>query len=94
MAYMTQENKKEIAAKLKTALKGVNIKYSLSVRHHSTIVMSVKSSDIDFIGNFNENNRDRDDRVADGYLSPSAHWVGGSRETHRLELCNNRHNQE
>ena len=50
MAYMNQEKKKLIAQDLKEALKGVNIKYSLGVRHHSTIVMNIWESDIDFFG--------------------------------------------
>ena len=48
MAYMSQERKKEIAAELKEALKGSGIRYSLRVRHHSTIVMTVQSGPIDF----------------------------------------------
>lgn len=48
MAYMSQEKKSKIAADLKKALKGVNIKYSLSVRNHSTIVMTIYASEFDF----------------------------------------------
>lgn len=48
MAYMNQERKKVIADALKKNLKGVNIKYSLSVQNYSTIVMTIKSGDVDF----------------------------------------------
>lgn len=50
MAYMNQEKKKIIADALKAALKGENIKYTLSVRNHSTIVMTIKESRFDWIG--------------------------------------------
>lgn len=48
MAYMSQERKKQIAQKLKQALKGSGLKYSLAVNHHSTLVMTIISGPIDF----------------------------------------------
>lgn len=54
MAYMNQERKATIAAKIKPILKKYNLKGSLSVRNHSTVVLTIKSGDIDFIGNFNK----------------------------------------
>lgn len=46
MAYMSQENKKFIAANLKTVMKQFpKIKYSLSVRHHMTLVMTISRGD-------------------------------------------------
>ena len=49
MAFMNQERKKKLAALLKEKLKDVPIKYSLSVEHHSSIVMTIKSGAIDFL---------------------------------------------
>ena len=54
MASMSQEKKAEIAGNLKRALHGSGVSYSLSVRHHSTLVMTIRQSSIDFIGNYNE----------------------------------------
>jgi hypothetical protein len=54
MAYMNQEKKAKISAQLKPILKKYNIKGSLSVRNHSTIVLTLKSGKIDFIENFIE----------------------------------------
>jgi hypothetical protein len=54
MAYMTQENKKKIAANLRKALQGSGLRYSLSVHNHSTIKMKVRSGPVDFIQNFND----------------------------------------
>ena len=52
MAYMSQERKSEIAPKVKSILSKYGIKGSLSVRHHSTLVLNIKSGSIDFIENY------------------------------------------
>ena len=54
MAYMNQEKKAVIAAKLKKILAGTGVKYSLSVHNHLAISMTIKSAPVDFIQNFNE----------------------------------------
>ena len=56
MAYMSQENKKSKAPLINAILKKYNIKGSLSVREHSTLVLNVKSGAIDFINNYNKQN--------------------------------------
>ena len=53
MAYMSQENKAVIAAKIKPILAKYGVKGSLSVCNHSTIVLTLKSGKIDFIENLN-----------------------------------------
>lgn len=53
MAYMNQERKQKIAANLKPILKKYGVKGTLSVRNHSSIVLTLKSGKIDFIGNSN-----------------------------------------
>ena len=53
MAYMNQERKAKIAKALKPVLAKYKVKGSLSVRNHSTIVLTLKSGAIDFIGNSN-----------------------------------------
>lgn len=51
MAYMNQEKKARIAAALKLAApKGW--KYSLAVRHHSTIVLTISEAPVDLIDAF------------------------------------------
>ena len=49
MAYMSQEHKKELAPAIKAVLKKYGVKASLSVKHHSTLVLNIKSSKIDFL---------------------------------------------
>lgn len=53
MAYMNSEKKATIQAAIKPILAKYGVKGSLSVRHHSTIVLTLKSGKIDFIGNSN-----------------------------------------
>jgi hypothetical protein len=52
MAYMSQEKKAQIAPVVKAILKKYNVKGSLSVRNHSTLVLNIKSGAIDFVENF------------------------------------------
>jgi hypothetical protein len=54
MAYMNQERKQKIAQALKPILDKYKVKGSLSVRSHMTIVLTLKSGAIDFIGNSNK----------------------------------------
>lgn len=52
MAYMNQERKARIATALKPILAKYGVKGSLSVRSHSSIVLTLKSGKIDFVENF------------------------------------------
>ena len=54
MAYMNQERKQKIAQTLKPILAKYKVKGSLSVRNHMSIVLTLKSGAIDFIGNSNK----------------------------------------
>ncbi len=53
MAYVSQDEKKAIAPKVKALLKKFGLKGSLSIDNHSTLVLTVKSGKIDFITDFN-----------------------------------------
>lgn len=53
MAFMSQEKKAELAPRIKAILGKYGIKGSLSVYHHSTLVLNIASGRIDFIGNLN-----------------------------------------
>jgi hypothetical protein len=59
MAYMNQETKAKIVEAVKPILKKYGIKASFGVRHHSNIVVNIKSGRIDFIGNFIETLRSK-----------------------------------
>ena len=51
MAYMSQEKKAAIAPKVKAILKKYNMKGSLSVRHHSTLILTLKEGPLKFAQN-------------------------------------------
>ncbi len=53
MAYMSQEKKKQLAVTIKAICKTFGVKATLSVHHHSTLVLTIKSSPIDFVANYN-----------------------------------------
>ena len=79
MAYMSQENKVSIAAELTSVLRGTGVKYSLSVRHHSTLVMKIQRGSIDWLENYNTCGRTRhhgpfEFQSAVGYLSINPYW--------------------
>lgn len=74
MAYMNQERKAAIAPVVKAICKKYGIKASLAVRHHSTLVLNIKSGAIDFIGNFNKVRGQRINDVAKEYLKVNPYW--------------------
>ena len=49
MAYMSQEHKKELAPKIKSICKNYGVRATLGVRHHSTLVLNIWESGIDFL---------------------------------------------
>ena len=54
MAYMNQDRKAQIAPVVKAILKKYGVKGTLAVRDASTLVLTIKSSNFDFIGDYNE----------------------------------------
>jgi hypothetical protein len=78
MAYMSQEKKAKIAANLKSVVPS-NWKYSLAVRHHSTIVFNLKSAPLDLPAiwfRFNaDKNPDRAPDHAPSSLQVNTHWL-------------------
>ena len=52
MAYMSQDRKAQRAPVIKAILNKYGVKGTLSVRNHSTLVLTLKSGKIDFIENF------------------------------------------
>lgn len=54
MAFVSQELKSKLAPKIKAICKKYKVKASLAVNNHSTLVLNIQSSPIDFIKNFNE----------------------------------------
>lgn len=71
MAYINQEGKKKVAIAMNKVAQKYGLKFSLSIRHHSTLVCKIKSGKVDFIGNFNENQRDDERKIERGYFELS-----------------------
>jgi hypothetical protein len=69
MAYMNQDKKKVIAAKLKPVLKKYGVKGTLSVRNHMSIVLNIKSGKVDFFTDYG----DREDAVKFG-IQVNPYW--------------------
>ena len=55
MAYMSQEKKAAIAPTIKAICKKYNVKASLAVHNHSTLVLNIKQGPIDFFTSYNKN---------------------------------------
>jgi hypothetical protein len=78
MAYVSQQDKKEIAPVVKNILKKYNLKGSLSVRNRSTLVLTIKSGEIDFINNYNNNSKEKfgdQGHIVQDYIDINRHWV-------------------
>jgi hypothetical protein len=52
MAYVSQEKKALVVEALKAAGLNKRFKYSIRVRHHSTLVLTIKSGDVDFAADY------------------------------------------
>jgi len=70
MAYVSQDMKAKLAPAIKDLLKKYGLKGSLSVRHHSSLVLTISQGKIDFIGNFNSTN-ERQPRYNDRAFMPA-----------------------
>ena len=73
MAYITQAEKKVIAAKMKEFMPK-DWKYSLSIDNHSSITCRVKSAPVDL---YKEMNEDYHKAIRDGHYSANTHvsWL-------------------
>ena len=79
MAYVSPEMKAKIAPTIKAICKKYNVKASLAVHNRSTLVLNVKQSPIDFIGNYNKvvGNQPggfRNGSPAENSMSPNPYW--------------------
>jgi len=89
VAYMDQEKKSKIAAALKLAIPKT-WKYSLGVRHHSTIVLTIASAPVDLIAEWNKNakaqaewkNEARLFSPADGYVQVNHFYLERAFDKH------------
>ena len=85
MAYVSQDLKAKLSPTIKAICKKYGIKASIAVRHHSTLVLNLKSGSIDFIENAIATdaakvsaNKMTDDRIAyfrnEQYMDVNPYW--------------------
>jgi len=82
MAYMSQEHKKELAPTIKSVLSKYGMKGTIGIKHHSTLVINIKSGKLDIIGNWynkatehGETNRYGDKVVKPEYMQVNEYWI-------------------
>jgi hypothetical protein len=77
MAYMNQDRKAQLAPAIKQVCKKYNAKVSIAVRHHSTLIVTIASSPIDFIKNYNDTNKDahRYEPITDTYHRVNEYYI-------------------
>jgi hypothetical protein len=66
MAYVSKQDKARLAPGIKAVLKKYDMKGSISVRHHSTLVVKVKSGHIDFSDYM---------RGPDQFIDVNVYWI-------------------
>ena len=66
MAYVSKQDKAELAPGIKAVLKKYKMKGSISVRHYSTLVVKIPSGVIDFSDYFTH---------GEGYIQVNEYWI-------------------
>jgi len=66
MAYVSKQDKAELAPTIKAVLKKYGMKGTISVQHHSSLVVKIKSGVIDFSDSF---------KGADSYIQVNEYWL-------------------
>jgi hypothetical protein len=90
MSFMSQEKKKSLAPKIKELLKKHGLKGSLSVNHHSTLVLNITSGKIDLLGSYNKMvdilpSSSIPKHKAEGYLQANVYWLQNHFEGKAME---------
>lgn len=73
MAYVSQELKAKLAPAIKAACKKYGMKGTIAVRHHSTLVVNIKSGKLDMIGNYNTRTTNPNGH-ARNYIDVNPYW--------------------
>lgn len=78
MAYMSQEKKKALAPAIKRVLKKYHMNGSIAVRNHSTLVVNLKSGELDIIKNHNDvvvASRGQNPNLATNYIQVNQYYT-------------------
>ena len=74
MAYVSQDMKKQLAPAIKAVFKKYGVKGSISVRHHSSLVVTIRSGNLDFIGEANQFNREYAERTGQQFYPVTGNY--------------------
>jgi hypothetical protein len=76
MAYMSQEHKARLAPTIRAICKRHGVKATLSVRHHSSLVLTVKQGSINFYSDFNGEGLNRNYHIQVNPYHYGSHFTG------------------
>ena len=62
MAYISQQDKRDLSPGIKKVLKTYNMKGTISIRHHSTLIVTLTEGELDLIKVENDIRRERHER--------------------------------
>ena len=62
MAYISQQDKRDLLPGIKKVLKTYNMKGTVSIRHHSTLIVTLTEGELDLIRVENDIRRERHSR--------------------------------
>ena len=62
MAYISQQDKRDLSPGIKKVLKTYNMKGTISIRHHSTLIVTLTEGELDLIKVENDIRRERHSR--------------------------------
>lgn len=63
MAYISQDEKKNLLPEINRVLKNYGMKGSVSIKHHMTLTVTLSTGRLDLIGNWFDNQQKRPDRI-------------------------------
>ncbi len=75
MAYMSQEKKKMLAPQIKAVLKKYGVKATISVSHHSTLVVTLREGPFDIIAEYNKIAEEKGKYAASWYMDVNPYWI-------------------
>jgi hypothetical protein len=78
MAYVSQDKKAQLAPAIKAVLKKYDMKGSIAIRHHSTLVVNIKQGSIDF-GDYSHGDR---------YIQVNTYWIDSHYEGKARDFLN------
>jgi hypothetical protein len=74
MAYMDQQRKAQLAPAIKAALNKYKVKATIGVRNHMSLVVNIRSGQLDFIGNYNAVMQDKQAQQVKDCLTINPYW--------------------